>query len=42
MFGLQKPLWQRSKMDKVGVVEGKKTIRKTWVVRGEAMRALSK
>ena len=39
MFGLQKPLWQRSKMDKVGVVDGEEIMRMTCVVRGERMRA---
>ena len=39
MLGLEKPFWQTCRMDKVGVVEGEETLRKTCVVRGEKMRA---
>ena len=39
MFGLEKPFWQRSKMDNVGVVDGEEIMRTTCVVRGERMRA---
>ena len=42
MLGLEKPSWQTCRMDKVGVVEGEETLRKTCVVRGEKMRAWSK
>ena len=42
MLGLEKPSWQTCRMDKVGVVEGEETLRKTCVVRGERMRAWSK
>jgi hypothetical protein len=37
MFGLQKPFWQRCRMDRVGGVEDEETVRKTCVVRGEMM-----
>ena len=42
VLGLEKPSWQRCRMDKVGVVEGEETLRKTCVVRGERMRAWGK
>ena len=42
MLGLEKPFLQTCRMDKVGVVEGEETLRKTCVVRGEKMRAWSK
>ena len=42
MLGLEKPFWQTCRMDKVGIVEGEETLRKTCVVRGGRMRAWSK